>query len=497
MQKLIYFLFFFHLLEQTVFPQWIIRTSGTTNNLKAVDFIDAFNIAVVGEFGTTLRSTNGGINWYFQSSGTSEHLYGVSFANENFGIAVGANGTILRTIDGGITWGLQISGTINTLNSVSLADQNNGITVGYGGVILRTTDGGITWIPQFSGTTFNLWSVFCINSDIWTTVGENGTILRSTDGGLTWVQQPVGTTYFLRSISCSDLNNCIAAGYYGTILKTTDGGSFWSTQVSGTTMHFYGISFRESNYGNVIGRLGTSIGTTDSGITWMERPCWTEQNLYGVSFVNADTGIAVGNHGVLRMTNSAGVPVELTYFIASVEDGVVELRWETATEVNNHLFEIERKTKTTQYITIGYIEGAGTTTEPRCYKYIDETVEEGKYFYRLKQIDYSGMFKYSDELEVNATGKLTFSLDQNFPNPFNPTTKIKYTIPEDVRSEKQAVILKVYDVLGNEIATLINESKTPGSYEVEFDGSKIPSGIYFYQLKTGRFVETKKMVLLK
>ena len=90
-----------------------------------------------------------------------------------------------------------------------------------------------------------------------------------------------------------------------------------------------------------------------------------------------------------------------------------------------------------------------------------------------------------------------FILEQNYPNPFNPTTKIKYTIPKDARGEKQEVILKVYDVLGNEIATLVNESKTAGSYEVEFDGSKIPSGIYFYQLKAGQFIETKKMVLLK
>jgi hypothetical protein len=90
-----------------------------------------------------------------------------------------------------------------------------------------------------------------------------------------------------------------------------------------------------------------------------------------------------------------------------------------------------------------------------------------------------------------------FSLEQNYPNPFNPSTKIKYTIPEDVRIKKQNVVLKVYDVLGNEIVTLFDESKTEGSYEIAFDGSKIPSGIYFYQLKAGAYSETKKMILIK
>ncbi|MBK9097227.1 MAG: T9SS type A sorting domain-containing protein [bacterium] len=91
----------------------------------------------------------------------------------------------------------------------------------------------------------------------------------------------------------------------------------------------------------------------------------------------------------------------------------------------------------------------------------------------------------------------TFFLSQNYPNPFNPVTKIKYSIPQDVRGEKQEVMLKIYDVLGREIATLVNEEKPAGEYEVEFDGSALPSGIYFYRLKAGAFSETRKMVLLK
>ena len=120
----------------------------------------------------------------------------------------------------------------------------------------------------------------------------------------------------------------------------------------------------------------------------------------------------------------------------------------------------------------------------------------------MKQIDFDGTFTYSNEIEVEVdfTPK-EFVLYQNYPNPFNPTTKIKYTIPQSViaRETKQShlVSLKVYDILGNEVATLVNEEKPAGSYEVEFSAIDLPSGIYFYQMKAGSFVKTKKMVLIK
>ncbi|MFI5406101.1 MAG: T9SS type A sorting domain-containing protein [Nitrososphaerales archaeon] len=202
-----------------------------------------------------------------------------------------------------------------------------------------------------------------------------------------------------------------------------------------------------------------------------------------------------------NMCISGLIPVELISFTSEVDNNVVTLLWQTATETNNSGFEIERLKdskieKLQDWERIGFVEGKGTTTEIQSYSFTDKP-DPGIYKYRLKQIDYDGTFAYSSEIEVEVKAPNVFSLEQNFPNPFNPTTKIKYTIPEDVRSEKQEVLLKVYDVLGNEISILVNELKTAGSYEVEFEGSKIPSGIYFYQLKANSFVETKKMVLLK
>ncbi len=187
------------------------------------------------------------------------------------------------------------------------------------------------------------------------------------------------------------------------------------------------------------------------------------------------------------------IPVELTSFSASVnQEGSVVLNWTTATELNSQMFKIERRSENGQYATIGFVDGYGTTTEPQEYTYVDNTVETGTYFYRLKQIDFGGQFEYSDEIEVEVNGPLTFSLEQNYPNPFNPFTIIKYSVPEN-----GFVKLSVYNLTGEEVNVLVNGQVNTGFYEIEFDATSLPSGIYFYIIQAGSFVETKKMVLMK
>ncbi len=187
------------------------------------------------------------------------------------------------------------------------------------------------------------------------------------------------------------------------------------------------------------------------------------------------------------------LPVELVTFDVSVLDKNVTLTWITASELNNSGFEIQRIDKTKNiWKEIGFIEGKGTTSEIQYYSFIDENVPSGKYRYRLKQVDFDGTFEYSEIIEVVVGTPTEFSLGQNYPNPFNPSTTINYSIPEF-----SFVTLKVYDVLGSEVATLVNEDKSVGSYEVEFDANELTSGIYFYKIQAGSFVETKKMVLMK
>ena len=186
------------------------------------------------------------------------------------------------------------------------------------------------------------------------------------------------------------------------------------------------------------------------------------------------------------------IPVELTAFNASVNKNDVVLNWTTATELNNLGFEIQRRSDNGDFTSLGFINGNGTTTEMNDYSFTDKTVDAGSYTYRLMQKDFDGTFAYSQEVEVDIDLPLDYSLDQNYPNPFNPTTTIRYAIPED-----NFVSIKLYDVLGNEVITLVNEQKQAGRYEMLFNASNIASGVYYYQINSGSFTQTRKLMLMK
>jgi len=211
-----------------------------------------------------------------------------------------------------------------------------------------------------------------------------------------------------------------------------------------------------------------------------------------------------------RTINSPIPPVELTSFTGQVENSYVNLLWTTATELNNKGFAVERAIQMGQWQEIYFIKGKGTTNEPQQYQFKDPliSVAAKKYYYRIKQIDFDGTFIYSDEIEI-ALNQIDAELLGNYPNPFNPSTKIKYTIPfvETHRDASLLVTLKVFDILGNEVATLVNEEQAPGVYEIEFsakggsasDGnaSTLPSGVYLYQLRAGDYISVKKMLMIK
>jgi len=269
------------------------------------------------------------------------------------------------------------------------------------------------------------------------------------------------------------------------------------------------------------GTIQYSVKFQDDSLGWPITISWnlppeiaptsTIQDIWGGGIINkifsgADSLVVNGLAGIYQLHVFVDfdniIPVELISFTAEVLESAVEINWTTATEINNSGFEILRKAQNdNDWEKIRFVPGFGTTTEPKSYSFIDGDVTTGIYKYRLKQIDFDGSFEYSNEIEVavDFTPK-EFLLYQNYPNPFNPTTKIKYTIP-NVETHRDAslqmVTLKVYDVLGNEVATLVNEEKQPGVYEVEFDASNLSSGIYFYQLKAGNFIDTKKMILMK
>jgi hypothetical protein len=145
-------------------------------------------------------------------------------------------------------------------------------------------------------------------------------------------------------------------------------------------------------------------------------------------------------------------------------------------------------------MTVGFVQGAGTSSSPRDYSFVDKPDQPGRYAYRIKQIDHSGTFAYTSTLEVViGLAPLEFTLSQNYPNPFNPTTTIEFTLPADGH-----VVLKVYDLTGGEVATLVDQEMAGGVYQrVTFDASRLASGIYFARLQAGGMQLLKKMVLVK
>ena len=204
-----------------------------------------------------------------------------------------------------------------------------------------------------------------------------------------------------------------------------------------------------------------------------------------------DLAVGTARTPVVVFLNQNPVPVELISFTASVNDNNVILKWETGTETNNQGFQIQRS-KGGKFESIGFVPGYGTSTEPHTYSFNDKGLTGGEYQYRLNQIDLDGKNSFSKIINVEIITPDIFLLEQNFPNPFNSSTKIEYSIPQ-----LSKVVIKVFDILGNEVETLVNKEKPAGTYEITYNAESLPSGIYFYQLEAGDLIQTKKMVLMK
>jgi hypothetical protein len=273
------------------------------------------------------------------------------------------------------------------------------------------------------------------------------------------------------------------------------------------------IKLRLSSDISASGFITNDVNLYNEPLTLITQIPWEEVTVTQGSSVNTYTAnngevmyealpnVGTINRGDITLQESGGLPVELRSFSASVKNGSIILKWETATEVNNYGFEIERQVGSEQSVVgnwerIGFVKGNGNSNSLKHYSFVDNNIVGGDLFnYRLKQLDNDGQFEYSSLIEVKVVPKKC-ELYQNYPNPFNPTTSILYTI-----GNRQFVSLKVYDVLGNEIAVLVNEEKPAGKYEVKFSaidntGKILPSGIYFYQLRAGNLIETKKLVAI-
>ena len=485
---------------------------GEQTNIKSIHFIDSQNGWCVdsdednswGSFGNIWKTSDGGKNWeLLKTFEWGDLVNDIFFIDENNGWFAGWDGVIANTADGGYMWTWQWYSGDDVFYDIHFTDTQNGWVVGGDGLILFTTDGGNNWNYQTTGTAQRLNSVHFIDNQIGWIAGNEGTIFKTTDGGTNWFSQ-INVSNQLKSIFSVNQNIVYAVGSNGVILKTTNSGIDWFAQINETTNTLNQVIFSDVNNGWTVGNSGTILYTSNGGIDWSPENSGTTENLLSLSFVDGNIGWAAGNHSTL-LKYTATVPVELISFTSEIDNNKVTLNWETASETNNLGFEVERKTDG-EWITIGFVEGHSTSTQAQSYLFIDNLNElsSGLISYRLKQVDFDGSFEYSNIIEVNFNSVPDeFVLSQNYPNPFNPTTKIEYRIPLNpplLKGESEAggfITLKVYDILGNEVANLVNEQKPAGNYEVEFDANEFASGTYFYKLETDNFTSIKKMILLK
>ena len=237
-------------------------------------------------------------------------------------------------------------------------------------------------------------------------------------------------------------------------------------------------------------------GTNSGIISATARMLYSQgRKIHSTTLTQQSLSIAYPVYGMMAVTADWGaLPVELTSFTASSSDRDVTLNWATSSELNNSHFNIERKSENAAgWVNAGSVSGNGTSNATHTYSFKDKNLSSGKYNYRLKQTDFNGNFEYfnlSSEVEIGSPSK--YDLSQNYPNPFNPSTKINYSV-----AKSGFVSIKVFDNLGRQVATLVNENKSERFYSADFSGLNLTSGLYFYKMEANSFVKVMKMTLVK
>jgi len=444
-------------------------TAASSTTFRSLLMTSPTNGTAVGSLGAVYKTTTGGLTWdsVVTNISATADLWKIDFVSPSIGWAFSntsdAAGTIWKTTDAGATWTQQVltgqTTSATRIYGADMVNENYGWVVNYTPRPFKTTDGGATWVLQLLSDAYGgfLYDIQMFDTLNGYCIGGSGRFYKTTNGGTNWDVQPTPVTASLYDMEFADMNTGVISGSSGVILYTTDGGTTW--QVDGTS----GVS---TNYAIYVKYPSTDVDTT---------------SLY-----------VGGGSGYIFKSSIYLVPVELASFRASVNGSAVTLNWSTATELNNLGFEVQRSSDG-NWVNLGFVSGKGTTTEISQYSFIDKNLKEGIYSYRIKQIDQDGSYNYYNLPEsVEISVPLEFELSQNYPNPFNPSTSIRFSV-----ANSGLVQLKVYDILGKEVTTLVNEQREAGRYEVQFDGSKYSSGVYFYEIKAGDFTAVKKLMLMK
>jgi photosystem II stability/assembly factor-like uncharacterized protein len=387
--------------------------------------------------------------WISQNSGTGRHIFGLDVVDSNIVYCAVELGENKKTTNGGINWFSILPPVINEdYGDCSFINANTGVFVGPPGRLVRTEDGGATWSIIYHPLS-GLRNVQFVNINWVYACGTSG-IIRSTDSGLSWIllqlfNNGVGSLFFTDSLTGT------IVGTRGFIMTTTNGGINWTQRYLMLPVQFgdsslYAVTFVNSLTGYSCGNNGIVVKTTNGGVNWTYLPTGTIAQFSCVYFVNVDTGYLTASAGRLYKTTNSG------------------LNWTMqATGTIDPLFGVEF---------IDYNTGWVCGFNGRILK----TTNGGSTWIQPSLTEIPAEYK----------------LEQNYPNPFNPVTMVNFSVPKT-----GLVTIKVYNPLGKEVETLVNERMTAGTYGVSFDGSDLASGVYFYKLTAGDFSSIKRMVIIK
>jgi photosystem II stability/assembly factor-like uncharacterized protein len=479
----------------------------------SVAFTDSLTGWVIGgETGNSIyKTTDGGNNWTIitdSALSSPDQLSKVRFADNNIGWIVGQNGIIYKTTDSGNNW-ISQRDAIHNFNSIYFLDENIGWAVGNYGIIFHTINGGNNWEAQYADDDLSLYSIQAIDSLNAVAVGteienlypHNGAILHTTNGGQTWKINTIDSIIALNSVCFSSPLTGWAVG--DKIEKTSDGGATWNSQNNLPGGGWKRVQFINENTGWVAFYDSTLYKTTDGGNTWVQQTINTNLSTVSFYFTNANLGWAVGDYylglnNIYKTTNGGNSwdPCGITYPGYSF---IINFANETSGWITGNNYSGQKSIMAT---TDG---GSLWTGQNIPSNYLTSL------FFVNPNTGWAvgnGIFKTTDgggiaavkSASMNGNLPKQITLYQNYPNPFNPSTIISWQL-----TSSSHVIIKVYDILGREITTLVNKNMDAGSYNVSWNASKLASGVYFYRLQvnsinnnqSGNFIETKKMMLIR
>lgn len=395
----------------------------------------------------------------------------VRFQSNHAATVVGDNGTIFHTTNCGSSWSTQSINITNTLRGSASYDANISFAVGDNGIIIRTTDCGSNWYIQPSPISQNLNDIISIHqTQTLAACGGHGKIIISHDNGENWTDVYSGDTNNLKQIQFVDNNVGFVVGCNSTLLKTTNGGNSWThIYLNFGTFQFNSLAAASESFITLVGDDDIIMNTIDGGNSWY-RPETLAYfvNLNSIVYFNSDYGIVTGDHGLILKTTDGGA------------------NWDQAQVVSNNPVQRDLKSVSFSPLNMASVGFFGIIVGDSGATYCSTDLG-------ATWTDFSAIGAGREPASAKQTA---VTINQNFPNPFNPSTVISYNLPFDA-----SVSLHVYDMLGKEVKTLVNSNQTAGGYKYVFDGSGLSSGIYFYVLRAqngnSEFSKTMRMILTK